>query len=178
MCDERLAMCDGQPRDAQRHPKLEVIPQLASSQVFLLGAEESDPLAQPSLGTPDRICFPSLDFLASKLPSSRKPPFGSTGVKAKGRVKVRGWGMVKAETGAGSRSVARTRTGAGPGPGAAPCFCRWLTTGLHHGIEPISGLFSPVHVTYCVLFVSRTSPTFVNTSSLTSVTPFKAGISV
>lgn len=122
--------------------------------------------------------LPLFGFPCFKAAQFKKPPFGSTGVKAKGRVKVRGWGMVKAETGAGSRSVARTRTGAGPGPEAAPCFCRWLTTGLHHGIEPISGLFSPVQVIYCVLFVSRTSPTFVNTSSLTSVTPFKAGISV
>ncbi|KAK2534448.1 Susd3 [Columba livia] len=39
---------------------------------------------------------------ASQAAQFKKPPFGSTGVKAKGRVKVRGWGMVKAETGAGS----------------------------------------------------------------------------
>lgn len=103
MCNERLAMCDGQPRDAQRHPKLEVIPQLASSQVFLLGAEESDSLAQPSLGTLDHICFPSLDFLASKLPSSRNLLLEAQGSRprAGSRSGAGAWSRLRQEQGQG-----------------------------------------------------------------------------
>lgn len=62
-----------------------------------------------------------------------------------------------------------------PRAGAAAWFCGWPIAGLHQGMLPVPALFSPpFQVISCILFVNTTSPTSVNISSLTSVTPFIA----
>lgn len=65
------------------------------------------------------------------------------------------------------------------GAGAGTCVCRWLITGLYHGVVPVSGWFSPpFQVISCILYVNTISPTCVNICRLISATPFKVGTGV